>query len=85
MSELATLLDLIHANGTEMLKVCEETNQSWPSVHTPYVPSQEQIRRNKRIQQPVNLVLAAARQLVAALEEPNLIIKKTSFSVCQRL
>jgi hypothetical protein len=81
MSELATLLELIHVNGAEMLQVCKEADLPWPSTHTPYVPSQEEIRRNTKIQQPLNLVLAAARQLVAALEEPVLTLKNTSFGV----
>ena len=81
MDELSNLLSLIQSNGEQLLKVCEQNSQSWPSVHDPYSPAKEQIRRHPDIQKPLNLVLAAAKQLVAALEEPNITIKNHSFSV----
>jgi len=83
--DLATLLGLIHENGSRMLEICSSAGQTYPSIHDPFDPDPkspaEAIRRVPEMKEKTGLVLAAAKQLVAMLEEPNNTIRETgSFS-----
>jgi hypothetical protein len=80
-NDLALLIDLIQSNGTKMLDVCSKAGQTYPSVYDAFDSKAEEIRRHPEIHNPTNVVLAAARQLVAMLEEPNVSIRQISFGV----
>jgi hypothetical protein len=80
-NELAALLDIIQSNGKQILDICSTKKQTYPSLHNPLDPKSEEIRRRQDIRGPTNLALAAARQLVATLEEPDTTIRQTVFSV----
>jgi hypothetical protein len=79
--ELALLLDIIQSNGKKILDICSAQNQGYPSLHNPLDTKAEEIRRHQDIRGPTNLALAAAKQLVATLEEPDMTIRETVFSV----
>ena len=81
-AELEALRNIINTSIDSILDRCSKSSLNFPSTHQPADSATEEVRNDPEIAISINLIVAAASQLIATVRPPAKTIFINAYSVC---
>lgn len=80
--ELRALGNIISTSIDRILDRCSKESLSFPSIHEPANNATEEVRNDPEVAISINLLVAAATQLIATVRPPAKTLFVNAYSVC---